>query len=137
MNRRHLLAAGLCAAASPGLAAASSLKLMLLGQALIEHDVATSAWPDRDRMAAHLGKADACFTHLETVILGARAGAPTREGLTLHAAGPKVLDTLKAMNVKLAPTSNNHAFDLGPGGILDTVAALRAAGLPSLDPVRT
>jgi poly-gamma-glutamate synthesis protein (capsule biosynthesis protein) len=113
------------------LAASSDLKLTLLGQALIEHDIPTSAWPDRDRLAARLADADACFTNLETVILGARAGAPTREGLTLHAAGPEVLDTLKAMNVKLVATSNNHAFDLGSGGILDTLAALRAAGMPS------
>jgi poly-gamma-glutamate synthesis protein (capsule biosynthesis protein) len=136
MNRRHLLAAGLCAAASPSLmasslAASSDLKLTLLGQALIEHDIPASAWPDRDRLAARLADADACFTNLETVILGARAEAPTREGLTLHAAGPEVLDTLKAMNVKLVATSNNHAFDLGSGGILDTLAALRAAGMPS------
>jgi poly-gamma-glutamate synthesis protein (capsule biosynthesis protein) len=131
MNRRHFLAAGLGAVAFPGLAASSSLKLTLLGQALIEHDVPLPGWPDRDRMAGRLASADACFTNLETVILGWRAGAPTRESLTLHAAGPEVLETLKAMNVKLAATSNNHAFDLGSGGILDTLAVLRASGLSS------
>lgn len=131
MHRRHLLTTGLAMAASPALAATSGLKLTLLGQALIEHDVAADAWPDRHAMAARLASADACFTNLETVILGPRAGAPTRETLTLHAAGPEVIETLKAMNVKLAATANNHAFDLGSGGILDTLAALRAAGLPS------
>lgn len=131
MHRRHLLTTGLAMAASPALAATSGLKLTLLGQALIEHDVAADAWPDRHAMAARLASADACFTNLETVILGPRAGAPTREALTLHAAGPEVIETLKAMNVKLAATANNHAFDLGSGGILDTLAALRAAGLPS------
>lgn len=131
MHRRHFLATGLSMAASPALAATSGLKLTLLGQALIEHDVAADAWPDRQDMAARLAGADACFTNLETVILGPRAGAPTRESLTLHAAGPEVIETLKAMNVRLAATANNHAFDLGSGGILDTLAALRAAGLPS------
>lgn len=131
MHRRHLLTMGFAMAASPALAATSGLKLTLLGQALIEHDVAADAWPDRRRLAARLATADACFTNLETVILGPRAGAPTREALTLHAAGPEVIETLKAMNVKLAATANNHAFDLGSGGILDTLAALRAAGLAS------
>lgn len=131
MHRRHFLATGLAAAASPALAATSGLKLTLLGQALIEHDVAAAAWPDRHGMTARLASADACFTNLETVILGPRAGTPTREALTLHAAGPEVIETLKAMNVKLVATSNNHAFDLGSGGILDTLTALRAAGLPS------
>ncbi|WP_421737837.1 CapA family protein [Caulobacter sp.] len=129
MNRRHFLGAGLGAWVSPSLAAPHDLKLTLLGQALIEHDVSLAAWPDRERVADRLAKADACFTNLETVILGSRAGAPTREALTLHAAGPEVLDTLKAMNVRLVATSNNHAFDLGSGGILDTLAALDAAGL--------
>lgn len=131
MHRRHFLAAGLSAAASPGLAAPSGLKLSLLGQALIEHDVPLAAWPDRQKMAARLAQADLCFTNLETVILGPRAGAPTRESLTLHAAGPEVIETLKAMNVRLAATANNHAFDLGSGGILDTLAALRLVDLPS------
>lgn len=129
MNRRHFLSAGLGVWVSPSLAAPADLKLTLLGQALIEHDVPLTGWLGRESLAARLAKADACFTNLETVILGPRAGAPTREALTLHAAGPEVLNTLKAMNVRLAATSNNHAFDLGSGGILDTLAALGTAGL--------
>ena len=131
MHRRHFLATGLATVASPGLAATSGLKLTLLGQALIEHDVAADAWPDRPGLAARLAGADSCFSNLETVILGPRAGAPTREALTLHAAGPEVIETLKAMNVRLLATANNHAFDLGSGGILDTLAALRAADVPA------
>lgn len=135
MHRRDFLttatATALAGAAWPTLAAASDLKLTLLGQALIEHDVSADAWPGRLNMATRLASADASFTNLETVIRGPRAGAPTRELLTLHAAGPEVIETLKAMNVTLAATANNHAFDLGTGGILDTLATLRAAGLPS------
>ncbi|ALL13197.1 CapA family protein [Caulobacter henricii] len=135
MHRRDFLAtataSALVGSVSPGMAAASSLKVTLLGQALIEHDVLAGSWPGRLDLAARLASADAGFTNLETVIRGPRAGAPTRELLTLHAAGPEVIETLKAMNVTLAATANNHAFDLGTGGILDTLAALRAAGLPS------
>ena len=135
MNRRHLLAAGLAAAAfsPPGagaLAGSRTLRLNLLGQALIEHDLTGPDWPGRATLAARLGKADACFTHLETVIQGPRAGAPTRETLTLHTADATVLDTLKALNVKLLSTAGNHAFDLGSGGVLDTLDAIRLAGLP-------
>jgi poly-gamma-glutamate capsule biosynthesis protein CapA/YwtB (metallophosphatase superfamily) len=131
MHRRDFLVAALAGAASPVMSATADLRLTLLGQALIEHDVAAEGWPDRSDLAARLASADAGFTNLETVIRGPRAGAPTRELLTLHAAGPEVIETLKAMNVTLAATANNHAFDLGTGGILDTLAALRAAGLPS------
>jgi poly-gamma-glutamate synthesis protein (capsule biosynthesis protein) len=131
MDRRGFLATGAAALAGPALARAPILKLSLLGQALIEHAPGPGEWPGRDGVVARLAQSHAVFTNLETVIRGPNAGAPTRELLTLHAAGPEMLEGLKAAHVNLVATANNHAFDLGSGGILDTVAALRAAGLPS------
>ena len=133
MHRRAFLttltAAGL---AAPALAQSRrSLRVSLLGQALIEHAPTASEWPGRRAIASQLARADAVFTNLETVIMGPNAGAPTRELLTLHAAEPEVLDTLKSVHVNLVATANNHAFDLGAGGILDTVSAVRSAGLAS------
>ncbi len=133
MHRRTFLmtltAAGL---ASPALAQSHQpLRVSLLGQALIEHAPTASEWPGRRAVAARLARADAVFTNLETVIKGPNAGAPTRELLTLHAAEPEVLDALKSVHVNLLATANNHAFDLGAGGILDTVSAVRRAGLAS------
>ena len=106
------------------------IRLTLLGQALLEHDLRTQVWPDRDKVAALVGRGDVAFTNLETVIKGDSVGAPTRELLTLHAGGPEVIDCLKSLNINLVATANNHAFDLGPEGILSTLAALDAAGLP-------
>ena len=130
-NRRHLITGG---AAVLGLAGCAGLprpmrafRVALLGQALIEHAATAAEWPGRSAIAARLAGADAVFTNLETVIRGPRAGAPTRELLTLHAAGPDILETLKSVDVGLLTTANNHAFDLGAGGILDTLAAIRAA----------
>ena len=132
-NRRHLIIGG---AAVLGLASCAGLprprrvfRVALLGQALIEHAATEAEWPGRSAIAARLAGADAVFTNLETVIRGTRAGAPTRELLTLHAAGPEIIETLKSVDVGLLTTANNHAFDLGAGGILDTLAAIRAAGL--------
>ncbi len=134
LDRRQLMiAAALTSVAGcasrPAMAA--PLTVALLGQALIEHAPAAAEWPGRPAIAARLAEADAVFTNLETVIRGPRAGVPTRELLTLHAAGPEVLETLKSVDVNLLTTANNHAYDLGPGGILDTLAAIRAAGLVS------
>lgn len=132
MDRRGFLAAGAATALTgPAFAQAPVLRLSLLGQALIEHAPASHDWPGRDGVVAHLARSHVVFTNLETVIEGPNAGAPTRELLTLHAAGPEILAGLKTAHVNLVATANNHAFDLGSGGILDTVAALRAAGLPS------
>lgn len=131
MDRRGFLATGAAALASPAWARPSALRLSLLGQALIEHAPAANEWPGRTGVVAHLARSHVVFTNLETVIQGPNAGTPTRELLTLHAAGPQMLEALKAAHVNLVATSNNHAFDLGAGGILDTVSALRAANLPS------
>lgn len=131
MDRRGFLAAGAAALTSPASARPSALRLSLLGQALIEHAPVAHEWPGRAGVAAHLARSHVVFTNLETVIQGPNAGAPTRELLTLHAAEPQMLEALKAAHVNLVATANNHAFDLGSGGIVDTVAALRAAGLAS------
>lgn len=131
MDRRGFLAAGAAALAPAAWAMPPSLRLSLLGQALIEHAPAAHEWPGRTGVVAHLARSHVVFTNLETVIQGPNAGAPTRDLLTLHAAGPQMLEALKTARVNLVATANNHAFDLGAGGILDTVSALRAAGLPS------
>lgn len=108
--------------------------LGLLGQSLLRHDLRGRSWPDEPRIAAMLQRFDACFSNLECVILGARAGVPTRAIEGVHSAPPEVIDYLTGLGVSLFASSNNHSFDLGTGGILDTMDAfkdrgLRAAGL--------
>jgi poly-gamma-glutamate synthesis protein (capsule biosynthesis protein) len=118
------------AAAGPVIAAgAGRVRVALLGQALIQYDLRSQAWPDRDKIARLIGRADVGFTNLETVINGATVGRPTRS-TSVHLAEPAVLDCLKSLNVSLVTTSNNHAFDLGAGGVVSTLKALDAAGLP-------
>ncbi|MCY1647634.1 CapA family protein [Caulobacter sp. SL161] len=131
MDRRSLLLGALGLAATPTIAKPRRVRLALVGQALIEHAPTDAQWPGRRAVARALARADLGFTNLETVIKGPRAGAPTREALTLHAGEPAVLDALKAMDLRLLATANNHAFDLGSGGILDTVDAIERAGLVS------
>lgn len=131
MDRRSLLIGALGWAAAPAIAKPGRVRVALLGQALIEHAPTDAEWPGRRTITRLLSKADLAFTNLETVIKGPRAGAPTRELLTLHAAEPPVLDALKSLRIRLLATANNHAFDLGSGGILDTVEAIERTGLVS------
>ena len=125
-------AAALAAAApaAPVLAAGKPVRVTLLGQALLEHDLRAQSWPDRQRVGALIGRGEVNFTNLETVIKSAIVGPATREELTLHAGEPVVIDCLKSLNINLVATANNHAFDLGAGGIRSTLAALDAAKLP-------
>jgi poly-gamma-glutamate capsule biosynthesis protein CapA/YwtB (metallophosphatase superfamily) len=104
------------------------LGLTVLGQALIRHDLRADPWPDFSVLAARFGRADLCFTDLETAIRSPLAGAPTREGVFLHAAEPVVLDCLKELAISLVATANNHVWDLGTGGIVGMLAELDARG---------
>lgn len=129
-TRRNILAA---AAALPFIVAAQAAtahtRIVLLGQALIQHDLRQVPWNDRDGFARLFKDADAVFTDLETTIIGPNGGAVTRDPALLHRADAAVLDCLSTLHVNLFATANNHAFDVGTGGIIDTMAALDARGL--------
>jgi len=130
VNRRALMLGG---AAALSISAASArgraMQVFLLGQCLIQHDLRAVAWRGAADFTALFSGADACFTDLETPIRGPNAGAVTRDPALLHLADPSVIDSLQALHIDLMATSNNHAFDVGTGGILDTMSALQARGV--------
>lgn len=105
------------------------LRVILLGQSLIQEDLCGTGRPGMADIRARLAGADAVFTDLETAIQGPGAGPPTRTGEVLHAAPPGVIDCLKTLGVTIVTTANNHAWDLGTGGIAATLAALDARGI--------
>lgn len=100
----------------------------MLGQALIGHDLRADPWPDFAALAEICGRADVCFTDLETAIEMPLAELPTRNGVFLHAAEPAVLDTLRSLSVSLLATANNHVWDLGTGGIIGRLRELDQRG---------
>lgn len=140
LQRRRLLlgAAAVPLAWSPGhRLAPAALRLALIGQSLISNDLRARPWPGFAPLARRLRSNHACFSDLEVVIRGPRGGAPTRDRGTLHAADPVVLDCLRDLGVSFLATANNHAFDLGTGGILDTIDALDARGFAHAGSGRT
>jgi len=106
----------------------STLRLFVLGQALLQHDLRAEPWPCFAALAATFAPADLCFTDLETAIRSPSAEPPKREGVFLHAAAPPVLDCLKDLSISLLATANNHIWDLGTGGITGTLDELDARG---------
>lgn len=129
ITRRDILAAGAALPLAAARAATAPLRITLLGQALLQHDLDSSQWPGQPEFAALLPDADVCFTDLETAIKGPKADAPLRSGEFLHAADAGVIDCLARVGVNMVATSNNHAFDFGPGGIRDAIDALDARGI--------
>lgn len=132
-TRRHLLGTGISVAFLPLLAAAGkrSLRISLLGQSLIKTDLRAIGWRGEAEFRKLLKSRDAVFTDLETVIAGPLAGQSTRaaDSEVLHVGDPSVIDCLQAIGVNIVATSNNHAWDLGTGGILSTIDALTSRRL--------
>jgi len=115
----------MCAAAVPD---DRPLRLTVLGQALIAHDLREHPYPGLDELTRDLKQADVCFSNLETAIRSDGAGKPTKSGLYLHTAEPVVLDCLRDMGVNLLSLSNNHTGDLGSEGVLAAIREVRQRG---------
>jgi len=73
--------------------------------------------------------ADRVIVNLECALTECEEGI-AKFGPNLKAS-PKCTEALKALGVTEVALSNNHTFDFGIKGFLDTTSALDAAGLPS------
>lgn len=130
-RRAFLLGVGGFAAAGPASGQPhTDLRLTVIGQSLIRYDLRRTPWPGLAPIQARLRRAHAVFSNLEVAIRGPNEGAPTRALDTLHIADPDVIDCLREMGITALSTSNNHAFDIGTGGILDAIEALEARAMP-------
>lgn len=106
-----------------------SLKLAILGQALIEHDPREYLEAPLASVAPILGEADVVFTNLEVAIAGPSCACePTRTDVFFHGAEADVLDYLEDLGVTLLSLANNHAWDYGTEGVLSTIAEATARG---------
>lgn len=98
------------------------LSLAAVGQALIKRDVAVGG-----DLVARLKAADVAFTNLEGAVSGRHGGWPMKDKAA-SAVPPAALDTLRRLGFGLLSLANNHAADLGPGGILSTIEEAQARG---------
>lgn len=103
------------------------LTLALVGQAIIKEDVLACAEAAFLDVVEHIRSSDFAFTGYEGTIRGAHGGWPMKSSF-LHVSEPFVLDSLKSLGFNLLSLSNNHAFDLGPGGVLSAIDEARARG---------
>jgi len=110
-----------------------SLSLVAVGDILMHQDVIKSAgldaqgfpglWAD---LVPLFQQADLAFANLESPV------APTsgRPGVPFQFNAPETLPAaLKASGLTVLATANNHAYDQGAKGVLETLTRLRAQGL--------
>ncbi|OHV80393.1 CapA family protein [Ensifer sp. LCM 4579] len=98
----------------------SPFTLVLTGQSLIHHDVRQVSDDGFAAIKALIRQADIAFTNFETTVFGRHGGWPMK-GSYFGCSAPVVLDALKDIGFNALALSNNHAFDLGPPGVLSTL----------------
>lgn len=101
--------------------------LALTGQSLIKYDLRSIAEPGFEAIKEIVGRADLAFTNFEGTLLGTHGGWPLK-GSFFGCSDPVVLDALASIGFGALSLSNNHAFDLGPPGILSTLDEVEARG---------
>ncbi|MDE2660959.1 MAG: CapA family protein [Acidobacteriota bacterium] len=106
-----------------------SIQVILLGQALIEHDPRPYLEAPLRTVTPILSSADLVFTNLEVAVRNEGCECvPTREGTFFHGAGPAVLDYLLDIKVDLLSLANNHSWDYGAPGIASTISEATQRG---------
>lgn len=101
--------------------------IAMTGQSLIKHDTRGISSPAFQEIRTLLRNADLSFTNFEGTILGRHGGWPLK-GSFFDCSYPVVLDALQDIGFRALSLSNNHAFDLGPSGVLSTLEEVEKRG---------
>lgn len=103
--------------------AVNTLDVRLVGQALIRFDLNERVPECIAETRSALEGADVAFTNLEVAIRD-----PARNEPSLAGAPAVVLDNLKSMGFNLLALGNNHTWDLGSHGTLNTIKEVHQRG---------
>lgn len=111
---------------------AATARLVFVGDVMLGRGVAPVAAADGDsvfeRLRPVLVGADLAFGNLESPL----TARPHATGQFALEADPATASLLAGAGFDVLDVANNHASDAGPSTVLDTVAALDAAGLRSV-----
>ncbi|UCI05166.1 CapA family protein [Mesorhizobium sp. B1-1-8] len=99
--------------------------VVVTGQSLITHDIRHVHDERFAEVIGFLRQGDVVFTNFESTILGKHGGWPTK-GKYFGYSKAEMLDALKAIGFNALALANNHAFDLGPCGVLSTLEEVEA-----------
>jgi len=100
---------------------------VVTGQSLITHDIRNIQDERFAEIVRFLGQGDLVFTNFESTILAKDGGWPTK-GKYFGYSRVEVLDALQAIGFNALALANNHAFDLGPNGVLSTLEEVETRG---------
>lgn len=105
-----------------------NLSIVLTGQALIQSDT-RKIWPELVSNIRPVLEGDVVFTNFESMILEDGDSMDELPPLNRGHYGPvEMLDVLQEMGFNLLATANNHAYDLGPKGVLRVIDRIKERG---------
>ena len=104
-----------------------SFCVTVTGQSLIKNDVRQIQHKRFLEVLDFLRQGNVVFTNFESTILGRYGGWPTK-GRYFDYSRPEMLDALQTMGFNALALANNHAFDLGPAGVLSTLGEVWSRG---------
>ncbi|WP_327697693.1 lasso peptide C-terminal Trp epimerase [Streptomyces sp. NBC_00459] len=107
------------------------LTVALSGDCMATRGALITSEPGAEELREVLRTADFAFTNLEVVPAGGR-GHPVHNAASggCLIADPGVIDEIAGMGFTMVGCANNHALDLGVGGVLDTVDLLDTKRIP-------
>ncbi len=103
--------------------------LFLAGDMLIVQPLSGDTEPEFLKLVDVMRDADLAVANLETVIHTFRGHAQVDSGGAWLATPPAVAEDLKWAGIDMVATANNHSFDYGSEGVLETLSHLKAAGI--------
>ena len=107
----------------------TTFTLLLAGDAMIVRPWSHDTDPAFLRLVETIRSADLAVTNLETVIHDFKGYAQANSGGTHMHSPPPIAAELRWAGFDLVTNANNHAFDYGEIGLLETIAHVRGAGL--------
>ena len=100
--------------------------LLATGDLMLQRPIVRPDAPGMAEVWRAFAAADHVFANLEVVLT--RRGEASDKLVCLRA-DPELADELAAAHVGIVSAANNHALDYGLGGLTDTLAATRSAGV--------
>ncbi|MCX7305658.1 MAG: CapA family protein [Hyphomicrobiales bacterium] len=105
------------------------MSIFLGGDAIIIQPWSMTEDPAFAAVVAEMRAADATIVNLETVIHEHRGFAQPECGGICMASPPEIAQELRWAGVDIAAGANNHSFDYGSEGVLETLDHVAAAGI--------
>lgn len=107
-----------------------AITIAVVGDLMLQHPlVSSNRSPRTARIWEVLGGVDVVVANLEVPLTGREAPADKH---VAYRADPVLADDLRAVGIDVVTLANNHMFDQGEAGMLDTLQALQAAGVATI-----